>query len=364
MIVVIGGGIVGLSVADQLLQRGEATTVLEARTLASGASGVATSYLEPRLGTTPLRLIEQEAHRRWPDYAQQLQQDTGIDPALSTTGQIRVATEANRDALIKDVEDRRQAGWRITALSLEEACTREPALGADVVAAAHAPDVLWVDGKAVCGGLAKRIRAQGGTVHEHHRVTAILRRGANDDPVTELACENGSTFDAQTILVCCAMGHHAIKGMPTDIPDSRPVRGVNLVLDMASMDHPIRHLIKHKRGTLCPRPGHQLLVGTTYEHGEEDLKVAPDVIDFLLANAESILPTIRDLPLIVATAGLRTKVGDGNLAVGRSRKTTGVYYSLGHAGSGYLRTPVLSAATADYVISGDAGTLLTPLVRG
>ncbi|MEM1039842.1 MAG: FAD-dependent oxidoreductase [Pseudomonadota bacterium] len=363
MIVVIGGGIVGLSVADQLLQRGKVVTVLEADTLACGASGVATSYLEPRLGSTPLRLVEQEAHRRWPDYARQLQQDTGIDPALSTTGQIRVATEASRDALVKDVEDRRQAGWRINALSGEEARKCEPALGPGVVAAAYAPDVLWVDGKAVCNGLAKRIRAQGGTLHEHHRVTATLDRGGSIGAGTEVICENGSQFDAHSVLVCCAMGHHAIEGMPKDIPDSRPVRGVNLVLDMASMDNPIRHLIKHKRGTLCPRPGRQLLVGTTYEHGEEDLTVAPDVIEFLLANAEPIVPSIRDLPLVAATAGLRTKVGDGNLAVGRSRENTRVFYSLGHAGSGYLRTPVLSAATADYVTNGDGGRLLTPLLR-
>ena len=50
MIVIVGAGIAGLSLAYELTRRGNEVTVLEADTIASGASGVATSYLEPRLG--------------------------------------------------------------------------------------------------------------------------------------------------------------------------------------------------------------------------------------------------------------------------------------------------------------------------
>jgi len=359
-IVIIGGGIVGLSLSDQLVRQGAETTLLEANTIASGASGVATSYIEPRLGKTPLRLIEQEAHRRWPDYATALHDETGIDPVLSTTGQIRVATEQTREELTRNVTERREAGWRIKPLSSEAARKLEPSLSPDIAAAAHAPDVLWVDGKAVCKGLAKRVRTAGGTVLEGHRVATLHQSASGLDVI----CENGTTFTANRTVVCCGMGQHTITGMPDDIPQTRPVRGVNLILDMAAMAHPIRHLIKHKLGTLCPRPGQQLLVGTTYDHGEADLTVSKEVIGFLLANAEPILPSVRNLPLLAATAGLRTKVSDGNLAVGTSQQNPAIAYSLGHSGSGYLRTPVIAEATAGYVLKGDAGPLLGPLVRG
>ena len=80
MIVVIGGGIAGLSVAYELLKRGAKVTVIEANSIASGASGVATSYLEPRLGNTAMRAMERESMRRWEDYANH----------LNTTGQLDV----------------------------------------------------------------------------------------------------------------------------------------------------------------------------------------------------------------------------------------------------------------------------------
>jgi len=53
MILIIGAGIAGLSLGYELARRGAKVTVLEAGKIASGASGVATSYLEPRWGIHP-----------------------------------------------------------------------------------------------------------------------------------------------------------------------------------------------------------------------------------------------------------------------------------------------------------------------
>ena len=75
VIAIIGAGIAGLSLGLALSQRGATVTVLEADRVASGASGVATSYLEPRLGNTAMRALEREAMRRWPHYAAQLEEE-------------------------------------------------------------------------------------------------------------------------------------------------------------------------------------------------------------------------------------------------------------------------------------------------
>ena len=95
MIVIVGAGIAGLSLAYELSHRGNKVTVLEANTIASGASGVATSYLEPRLGTTPARAIEHEAMRRWEDYAADLETVSGFSVGFRRAGQIRVALAEN-----------------------------------------------------------------------------------------------------------------------------------------------------------------------------------------------------------------------------------------------------------------------------
>ena len=108
-VAVIGGGIAGLSVAWELVKRGRPVTVLEANTVGSGTSAVATSYLEPRLGTTPARKLEWESLRRWPDFAAELQETTGIDVGFRPDGQWRYAFADDEAEVRADFETRRDA---------------------------------------------------------------------------------------------------------------------------------------------------------------------------------------------------------------------------------------------------------------
>ena len=144
----------------------------------------------------------------------------------------------------------------------------------------------------------------------------------------------------------------------------KAVRGVNLILDQSGLEHPLRHMIKHHRGNMCPRGGGRLIVGTTYEAGETSLVPDDRVVEFLYQNAEPILPCVRDLPVLDTQAGLRSKIGDGNLRLGRSRDLPGVYFSLSHSGAGYLRAPVVAAELAEFILSGRTGPYCETLLSG
>ena len=354
MIVVIGGGIAGLSVAYELLQRGTQVTVVEAKTIASGASGVATSYLEPRLGNTAMRAIEREAMRRWEDYAATLSSIGSTDVGFRREGQIKVTLAENLKRLEKDLDAREAQEAQFKRLSMTELNALEPALSSDIIAAAHLPDVRWVTGRHVCQALATAIgNHDNGTVLEEFPVAALEHNGTGVNVVGS----DGTQLRASKTIISTGIGEPGIEGMPDDVPQSRPVRGVNLVLDQSSLEKPITHLIKHHRGNMCPRAGGELIVGTTYEAGESSLDPGPDVVEFLYQNAEPILPTVRQLPLLRVTAGLRSKVGDGNLRLGRSAQMPSLYYSLSHGGAGYLRAPVIAAELADFVLTGEPGKL-------
>ena len=360
MIIVVGAGIAGLSLAYELCQRGSQVTVLEADTIASGASGVATSYLEPRLGTTPARAIEHEAMRRWEDYTADLEAVSGFSVGFRREGQIRVTLAENLVKFEKDLDARAAQNEVFEHLSAEAARKLEPALSNAIVAAAYLPHVRWVTGSKVCESLATAIRSQGGKIEERVAVTAIERQGSQ----LRLTTDTGSFLDAERIVLCTGMGVQDISGLPEDIPQSRPVRGVNLILDQSALKSPLKHLVKHHRGNLCPREDNQLIVGTTYEAGETSLEPGPDVIEFLYRNAEPILPVVRDLLLIRVTSGLRSKVGDGNLRLGRSTEEPNIFYSLSHAGAGYLRAPVVADEFAGFVLGGEPGALTRHITDG
>lgn len=354
MIIVIGGGIAGLSVAHELLKREVQVTVVEANTIASGASGVATSYLEPRLGNTAMRAIERESMQRWDDYAEHLNAIGRIDVGYRSEGQIKVTLEENRKRLEKDLDARDAQGEPFHRLSQAELNKLEPSLSSDIVASAHLPHVRWVTGRLVCQALATAIREhERGEVVEGLAVAAVEK---NADGLSVIGTD-GTVLTADKVIICTGIGEPHIGGLPDDIPSSRPVRGVNLVLDQSSLPKPITHLIKHHRGNLCPRAGGELIVGTTYEAGESSLDPGQDVVEFLYQNAEPILPNVRELRLLRVRAGLRSKVGDGNLRLGRSSELPNLYYSLSHGGAGYLRAPVIADELANFVLTGEPGRL-------
>ncbi|MEL6503119.1 MAG: FAD-dependent oxidoreductase [Pseudomonadota bacterium] len=353
MIVIIGAGIAGLSLGRALVHRGATVTIVDAGPVAGQASGVATSYLEPRLGTTPIRAVERAAHAAWPDYAAALEEASGMDVAFRADGQIRVALAETEAKFEKDVATRVAQGWTVERLSPAEARRLAPALCDDVATAAFVPGISWVDGGKVCGALAHIMRKDGHEIREDWPVAEIATQG---DGFTVKGAD-GTALNAHKLVLCTGLGNPALLGLPPEIKPTRPVRGVNLVLDQSGLSHPFRHLVKHHRGNICPRPGGELLVGTTFEPGETDLGPDRAVIEKLYAHAETVFPAVRTLPLKRVTAGVRAKIGDGNLMVGESATMPGLFYSLSHAGAGYLRAPVVAEEMAEFVLEGIPGQL-------
>jgi glycine oxidase len=352
MIVVVGAGIAGLSLAYELSKAGAHVTVLEANTIGSGASGVATSYLEPRLGNTPIRAVEWGGLRHWPDLSEELQSMTGLDIGLKVDGQLRVSLPENEEKFLKDLEARETQGWTVQRLTTEDARKIEPSVSSVISAAAFLPDVAWVNGAAVCSALANILRKRGVGIFENCAAKEIASNYLITDAGTSIAFEK--------LVVCNGMGANPFAECVADMPISRPVRGVNLIFDNSKLGVPVRHLIKHHRGNICPRDTgseRQLIVGTTYEPGETSLDPDEAVIEKLYANVEPILPAIRDMKLLRTTAGLRTKVGDGNLRLGRSQENPNVYFSLSHAGAGFLRAPIVAPEFAKFILEGEKGAL-------
>ena len=161
MIAIIGAGIAGLSLGLALSQRGATVTVLEADRVASGASGVATSYLEPRLGNTAMRALEREAMRRWPHYAAQLEEETGMSIGFRQDGQIKVSLQEYKSKLDKDLTLRTSQQETFKQLSGDDIRRMEPSLSPDLIAGAFLPDVCWVNGRDVCQALAVAIEKVG-----------------------------------------------------------------------------------------------------------------------------------------------------------------------------------------------------------
>ena len=358
MIVIIGAGIAGLSLGWELLKAGQNVTIVEAGTIARGASGAATSYLEPRLGQTAMRKLEWACQRHWPQWAAEIEAESGQHVDFQNHDQIKVTNLEYLDAFEADLKLRDEQNWAYERLTAEKIRDLEPELGTEIVAGIFLREICWVDSLKLCTALASAIcrdrKKEGGAqgqVLSHWPVTSISRRG---EQIVVINRNNAQIIADQVVMATGGEGN-SISGLPDDIPSTKTVRGVNLVLNMSDLKQPLRHLIKHKHGNLCPRAQNQLLVGTTAEMYETSPLVSDETIEKLYANAAMIFPKVRQLPLIKTTCGFRSKIGDGNLRLGRSRQLPKLAYSLSHSGAGFLRAPVVAREFASFLSGNGVG---------
>src|SRR5258706_14174887 len=96
---VVGGGVIGLSVAWRASQSGLHTVVLERDAIGAGASGVAAGMLAPSseaaFGEQRLLALNLESARRWPPFAGELAEGAGEDPGYRPCGAALAASRAD-----------------------------------------------------------------------------------------------------------------------------------------------------------------------------------------------------------------------------------------------------------------------------
>ncbi len=348
MIIIVGGGIAGLSLGWHLIKKGQKITVIEQHHVGSGASGAASAYLEPRLGSGAMRNLEWAAIKVWPEFVAEIEQASGKKIDYRSNGQLRPAFADSLDMVRNDAETRRAQGWNLQWLEGEKLRKLAPHLSPHIIAAAYLPDIHWLDGRLLCQALATAITNAGGTIIEGEKIISIMDQAGQ---ATGIETRHGQ-FNAKRIVLSSAMGTNEILNLPLEIPKCRPVKGSIISLEMDSQ-HPLTpHLLRHPNGHVAtPRGDGRLLVGSTHEDDETSTTVSAETQMHLKQSAIDLLPDAANLTITEATSGIRALIGDGTLRLGVSKTLPGLYYSLSHAGAGYLRAPAIAEQFADFIIN-------------
>src|SRR5437763_4556298 len=179
-ILIIGGGLIGLSVAWRTAARGADVAVVDAGRIGGGASHVAAGMLAPvteaEVGESGRRLLELslDSLDRWPAFAQELRAETGIDVGLRHTGALVLARDADEAvSLERELAFRRERGLEVERLRPREARRREPALAPTLRLAPDVPGDASVDPRLVVDALVAACRVRGVELREGARVDAL-----------------------------------------------------------------------------------------------------------------------------------------------------------------------------------------------
>ncbi len=320
-VIVIGGGIIGLSLAIALKKRGATVLVVErgepGREASSAAGGM---LVDCPLETPPaLQVLATASARMYPEFAYELEVESGMKVDLRDYGTILLPADKHK----------RDPQLAKTALDQATLQQREPALSAS-------GDAFYlcersVDPRALTAAALKTARNRGVDFSSGDSVTSVDISVDNVVGVT-----TSKTSFASANVVNCA-GAWSAQITPPAVP-TRPVKGQMLCLAMPSRTL-LKHVIRSPQAYLIPRSDGRLLVGATVEEAGFDKRTDPATIQRFHRVALELVPKLRDARILEDWAGLRPGTPDALPILGATQ-TRGYYVATGHFRDGILLAPI------------------------
>jgi len=352
-VVVVGGGVIGLAIAWRAAQAGMAVTVCDPRP-GGGASWAAAGMLAPVseavYGEEALLALNLDSARRWPAFAAQLAEASGLDPGYLQCGTVIVARDADDRAALDDlIAFQRGLGLEAELLRSRQLRALEPGLAPSVRGGIHAPGDHQVDNRALLPALRAACEHAGA----RFRLTRVLGLRAKADRVAGVCLEDGDELGAGTVVLAAGCWSGQLEGIdPRDLPPVRPVKGQLLRLRGPAAMPLARRNVRGLDVYIVPRPDGRVVVGATVEERGFDLTPTAGAVHDLLRDARDLLPDIAELDFVEVTVGLRPGSPDNAPLLGPAAGIDGLIYAAGHYRNGLLLTPVIADLIAELLETG------------
>jgi glycine oxidase len=351
-VLVVGGGIIGLTIAWRARQSGMTVTVLERDRAGNGTSSVAAGMLAPvaevEFGAAGGRLLELglRSVSMWPAFASELESASGGHVGLLRTGTLLAARDDD-DAreLERQLDFRRSLGLAVRRLRPSEARELEPALAPTVRLALEAPEDHSVDPRAVLAALLRVCDDVGVTVREHARVARVELDGGSER-ISGVTLECGERVHAAQVVLAAGPWSERIEGLPAGagVP-VRPVKGQILRLRDPAGPGLLRRVLRFRGGYLVPRGDGRYMLGATVEERGFELAPTAGGVYELLRDARELVPGVSELEIEELSVGLRPGTPDNAPAIGPGA-ARGLIWATGHYRNGILLAPLTAKLVA------------------
>jgi glycine oxidase len=346
--IVIGGGIIGCSVAWRLAAEGVATTVLERGRVGQEASWAAAGMIAPQAeaeGPGPFFDFCMKARDAFDGIVDRLVRDGGVDPEYDRAGILYVALDADERAqLERRARWQRSVGATLEELSGAEARRVEPMLSPEALYAIHMPTNRRTDNRKLTQAYAAAARKAGAEFVEGARVEGLALRG---ERAIGVLMDDGSTLEADVVVNAAGAWAGEIRGLEADRVKLHPVRGQIVCFEVAPGT--IGPALFSLRGYVVPRRDGRLLAGSTMEEAGYNKSVTLAGLDKIARGAAAIVPTLGAAAFREAWAGLRPATRDLMPVLGFSPSVSNVLWAAGHFRSGILLSAITGEIIADLV---------------
>jgi glycine oxidase len=339
-VIIVGGGIIGLSLAIALRKRGATVLIVErgepGREASHAAGGMLVDCpLETHAALQPLATA---SANMYPEFAHELEVESGMKVDLRDQGTI-VSQPLDPPP-----------GSTFAPLTPQWFEQHEPALANRMRQAMYLEE-RCVDPRALTAAAIKTAKNRGLDFSSGDPVTAVK---SSDGHVTGVSTTK-TAFHASKVVNCAGAWSGHISCGPTGprtFP-TRPVKGQMLYVAMPARDL-LKHVIRTPEVYLIPRSDGRLLIGTTVEEAGFDKRTDPATIQRLYRSAVNLVPKLADARILEDWAGLRPGTPD-NLPILGATETSGYYVATGHFRDGILLAPITAQIMATVIEGRECG---------
>jgi len=315
--VIIGGGVIGLSTAQTLLQAGYRVTLLDRGLVGQESSWAGAGILSPLCPWDYPNEVTQLTTRGaalFSAWAQMLFAETGIDPEYEVSGM-----------LILPPFD--------LALARQWCAVHEVVLNSGGEESLLLPHVAQVRNPRLIQALRNHVEMLGGNIVEQCEVRGI---SVNASSVQSITTSRGE-FNADNFIVSAGAWSTQVLGQYALQLDIKPMRGQMLLYKFDSP--PLRNIVLQEGMYIIPRRDGHVLVGSTLEDVGFDKSTTDTARDLLRQRAELLLPALRGMSIIKHWSGLRPASPNNIPTIGRHPQLENLYINSGHFRYGVTMAP-------------------------
>jgi glycine oxidase len=355
-VVVVGGGLIGSSMAFELASQGLRIALLDAQQTGREASWAAAGMLSPGPDSPqalPLVPLARESFRLYPDFVRAIENQSGMPVSFAANGAFEIFIgpdgASQRDRLIAQYRD---LGLSAELISTEAATSREPALNPNCAAIAWLPNEATVDPRLLIDATLSAAKKRGVEIIPGRAVTALL---GNERACTGVLAGGQKIFAKHVVIAAgsfCARIDASSLGSQIDISryaPTRPVRGQMLALRSSGVR--LKNVLRSDHGYVVPRADGRIIAGSTLENVGFNKETTQEGLRKILDAAIALAPALAGADIVESWAGLRPGTPDQLPIIGPT-DIPGLLIATGHYRNGILLAPVTAKLICGWIVEG------------
>jgi glycine oxidase len=351
-VVIVGGGIIGGSIAFELVRRNLRVMVLDRQELMHEASWAAAGMLSPAPDcSAAIRLVPlgRASLALYPGLIDAIEESSKINTGYEPCGTLEVLCHGDAERELSTlVALHHGLGLACEPLRLEEAQEMEPALGRQARAAAFLPDEASVIPRSFAAAVLAASSIAGVELRPAVEVTSLV---TDKNRCAGVKTSGGETFFAGHVVVAAGCWTSQLADVARYAP-TRPVRGQMVALRNAGI--PLRRVLRSERGYIVPRDQdtpQNLVAGSTIENAGYQKAVTSGGLEEILGAVNELAPSLARAEIVETWSGLRPGTPD-QLPILGPTDMKGLIIATGHYRNGILLAPITAKLITEWITDG------------